>query len=114
MTLLTIAGLTVSAHAHPLLRGVSLDIAAGETVALTGESGSGKSMTALAVMGLLPQTVTAQGQIILDGTVLSDLTEAQMCARRGRDIGMVFQEPMTALNPVQTIGDQVAEALPPA
>ena len=78
---------------------------------LVGESGSGKSMTALAIMGLLPQGARATGAIRLDGADLLTQSEAQLCAMRGNQIGIIFQEPMTALNPVQTIGDQVAETL---
>ncbi|MDA0962270.1 MAG: dipeptide ABC transporter ATP-binding protein, partial [Proteobacteria bacterium] len=83
------------------------------------ESGSGKSMTALTITQLLPNGAQASGRVALDGTDILTATEARMCAIRGRDVGMVFQEPMTALNPVKTIGDQVMEtilihkALPP-
>ena len=111
MSLLDISNLTLSIGALPILRDVTLSIAAGEILAVTGESGSGKSMTALAVMRLLPQAAVARGAIYLDDTDLCALTEAEMCRRRGRDIGMVFQEPMTALNPLMTIGAQVAETI---
>jgi peptide/nickel transport system ATP-binding protein len=111
MSLLSISGLCVTIRDTPILRDVSLDIAPGQIVAITGESGSGKSMTALGIMQLLPERAQATGRIALDGTDLMALTEAQMCDRRGNDIGMIFQEPMTALNPVQTIGDQVAETI---
>ena len=90
---------------------MSLAIGAGEAVGLVGESGSGKSLTALSVMGLLPRGSATTGRITLDGTDLLTLPEARMNALRGNEIGMIFQEPMTALNPVQTIGDQVAETL---
>ncbi|MGL6210812.1 MAG: ABC transporter ATP-binding protein, partial [Paracoccaceae bacterium] len=80
-------------------------------VALTGESGSGKSMTALAIMGLLPNDVAATGTVHLDGVDVLAASEAELCQMRGRAMGMIFQEPMTALNPVQTIGDQVAETI---
>jgi peptide/nickel transport system ATP-binding protein len=76
-----------------------------------GESGSGKSLTAFSAMRLLPQGAVTGGAIGFDGRNLLALTERQMCGLRGREIGMIFQEPMTALNPVQTIGDQVAETL---
>ena len=111
MSLLAIRDLTVSIHGQPVLNGVTLDIAPGQIVAVTGESGSGKSMTALGVMQLLPQGAIAGGSITLDGAEILAMPEAQMCRIRGRDIGMVFQEPMTALNPVQCIGDQVAETI---
>jgi peptide/nickel transport system ATP-binding protein len=103
--------LSVTIYRTPILADVSLDIAQGEVFGLVGESGSGKSMTALALMGLLPDGATATGDIRLDGKPLLDQPEADWCATRGNDIAMIFQEPMTALNPVQTIGDQVAETL---
>lgn len=78
---------------------------------LVGESGSGKSMTAQTCMQLMPGGAKATGAVRLDGANLLDLSERRMCGVRGRDIGMIFQEPMTALNPVQTIGEQVAETL---
>ena len=111
MTLLEISGLSLAIRGTPILRDVSLDVAPGQIVAITGESGSGKSMTALSVMQLLPDGAETTGTIVLDGTDLMTLSEGEMCDRRGNDIGMVFQEPMTALNPVQTIGAQVAETI---
>ncbi|WP_371061062.1 ABC transporter ATP-binding protein [Rhodosalinus sp. 5P4] len=111
MTLLQIEGLNLSVGGAPILREVSLSIAAGEILAVTGESGSGKSLTALSVMGLLPGNASVAGAIRLEGRDLLGLSEREMCAVRGRDVGMVFQEPMTALNPVQSIGDQVAETI---
>jgi len=111
MSLLSIRDLSLTIHGTPILDRVSLEVAPGDIVAITGESGSGKSMTALATMGLLPQGAQATGQILLEGQDLLALSEPQMCAVRGRRIGMVFQEPMTALNPVQTIGAQVAETI---
>jgi peptide/nickel transport system ATP-binding protein len=109
--MIAIDRLSLDIHGSPILRDVSLDIAPGEVLGLVGESGSGKSMTALAVMGLLPQGARATGTIRLDGVDLLTQSEAQLCAIRGNRIGMIFQEPMTALNPVKTIGDQVAETL---
>ncbi|WP_420012464.1 ABC transporter ATP-binding protein [Tateyamaria sp.] len=111
MSLLSIQNLSLRIKDTLILHDVSLDIAPGEVVAITGESGSGKSMTALAVMQLLPEGSDTTGQITLDGQDITNLTEAQMCALRGDTVGMVFQEPMTALNPVQTIGAQVAETV---
>ena len=111
MSLLQIDGLSLDVHKTAILKDVSFGIEPGEIVAVTGESGSGKSMTALAVMGLLPERMQAQGAIRLDGQDLLALSEAQMCRMRGQMVGMVFQEPMTALNPVKTIGDQVAETI---
>ncbi|MEM8731480.1 MAG: dipeptide ABC transporter ATP-binding protein [Pseudomonadota bacterium] len=111
MTLLAIDRLSLSIRGNEILRDVSLTVDPGEIVAVTGESGSGKSMTALAVMQLLPNGADTSGRIRLNGTDLLDLGEDEMCGLRGRAIGMVFQEPMTALNPVKTIGDQVVETI---
>ena len=110
-SLLEIEGLRLDIGGQPVLKGVDLSVASGETVALAGESGSGKSMTALTVMQLLPQAARTSGRVAFDGIDILSATEDQMCALRGNDIGMVFQEPMTALNPVKTIGEQVAEGI---
>ncbi len=93
------------------LRGVSFSLAGGATVGLIGESGCGKSITALALMGLLPEGARVSGSIRLAGQELTTLDDAAMCGLRGSRLGMVFQEPMTALNPLHTIGHQVAEPL---
>ncbi len=120
MSLLQIKDLSLNIHGTPILKRINLSIAPGQIVAVTGESGSGKSMTALAVMQLLPNGAKADGVLQLEGQNLLSQPEAEMCALRGAAIGMVFQEPMTALNPVKTIGDQVMEtilihkAMPPA
>src|SRR5215475_1696659 len=93
--------------------GVSYTVEPGETVAIVGESGSGKSVSALSILRLIPDPpgrITA-GEIIFDGRDLRKLSEAEMRDIRGRDIGMVFQEPMTSLNPVLTIGRQITETL---
>ncbi|WP_122072213.1 ABC transporter ATP-binding protein [Pseudophaeobacter sp. EL27] len=111
MTLLDITNLSLRIGPMEILKEVSLSVEAGEIVAITGESGSGKSMTAFSVMGLLPDTAEASGEITLSGTNLLEQSETQMCGLRGQSIGMVFQEPMTALNPVKTIGDQVMETI---
>ncbi|WP_406646392.1 dipeptide ABC transporter ATP-binding protein [Aliisedimentitalea scapharcae] len=111
MTLLSVENLSLSIGGLPILRDVSLSIGPGEIVAVTGESGSGKSMTALATMRLLPERSMTNGAIRLGDTSILDQSEAQMCTLRGQSIGMVFQEPMTALNPVKTIGDQVMETI---
>ncbi|WP_375259449.1 ABC transporter ATP-binding protein [Citreimonas sp.] len=109
--LLELRDLSVILAGRPVLSEVGLAIAPGEIVALTGESGSGKTMTALATMGLLPQGARVSGAVRLAGRDLLALDDRAMCKVRGAEIGMIFQEPMTALNPVRTIGDQVAETI---
>ena len=94
-----------------LLRGVSFALHAGETVGLIGESGCGKSLTALALMGLLPPGARADGSLRFEGRERLGQDEAAWCALRGDRVAMVFQEPMTALNPLHPIGRQVAEPL---
>lgn len=111
MSLLEITGLSLSIHGADILHDVSLSVGAGEVVAVTGESGSGKSMTAFAIMQLLPEGSETRGAILLEGQDVTQLDEPALCALRGDVVGMVFQEPMTALNPVQTIGAQVGETI---
>ena len=111
MSLLKIENLSVSINSQRILDNISLDVEKGEITAITGESGSGKSMTAFAVMQLLPNGSFQSGKILLSGLNLSSLTETELCKIRGNQIGMVFQEPMTALNPLKTIGTQVAETV---
>jgi len=103
--------LSVEIGAHEILRGLDLQLPPGRITGLVGESGSGKSMAALAIMGLLPEGMRAEGRVDLDGRNLLDLPERELCRIRGKRIGMIFQGPMTALNPLMTIGDQVAEVL---
>jgi len=93
------------------LRGVSFTLQRGQTLGLIGESGCGKSLTALALMGLLPEGAQVAGSIRFDGQELTTLDEPALCRLRGNRIGMVFQEPMTALNPLHPIGRQIAEPL---
>jgi peptide/nickel transport system ATP-binding protein len=93
------------------LRGVSFKLDRGATLGLVGESGCGKSLTALALMGLLPEGALVEGRIVLDGTELTALDDDALAALRGDRLAMVFQEPMTALNPVHRIGEQIAEPL---
>ena len=96
------------------VKGISFDVPANSTLALVGESGSGKSVTALAVMGLLPNenaTVRPGSEIVFLGRDLLELSPAQMRAHRGRDISMIFQEPMSSLNPVFSVGYQLGEVL---
>jgi peptide/nickel transport system ATP-binding protein len=117
-SLLEIRNLQIHFGAAEAVRGVNLSLEEGEVLGLVGESGSGKSVTALAILGLLGQSAQVVGQIHwrgtgVDGPALIDLLRQPAGALRrlrGSEIGMIFQEPMTALNPVMTIGRQVAEA----
>jgi ABC-type glutathione transport system ATPase component len=112
MTLLAIDNLTVGFRGalQAAVDGVSLTLERGQTLGLVGESGSGKSTLALALIGLLPPAARiSSGSVRLDGTDLLTATEKSLSALRGRQIAMVFQEPTAALDPVMTIGDQVAE-----
>ena len=93
------------------LRGISFTLQRGQTLGLIGESGCGKSITALALMGLLPDSASATGSLRFEGRELVGLPEADWCRLRGNRMAMVFQEPMTALNPLHTIGRQIAESL---
>ena len=91
---------------------ISLEIPRGKIVGIVGESGCGKSMTARAVMGLLPPAAKiAEGSILLDGNELTGYTEDQLCDVRGSEVSMIFQEPMTSLNPVMKVGRQVDEVI---
>jgi oligopeptide/dipeptide ABC transporter ATP-binding protein len=95
-----------------ILRGVGLSVDAGQTLAVVGESGSGKSFTALSIAGLLPADATVgAGEVLLDGTDLLRLSERERRATRGAEIGMVYQDPMTSLNPLMRVGAQIAEGL---
>jgi peptide/nickel transport system ATP-binding protein len=93
------------------VRGMNFEMAEGEVVALVGESGSGKSATAMAIVGLLPEYAEVSGSILLHGDELLGRSDDQMSQIRGKSIGTVFQDPMSALTPVYTVGDQIAEAL---
>ncbi len=109
--LLTVSDLTVRFGAHTAVDRISFEIAAGETLGLVGESGSGKSATSLALLRLLPASASLSGAMTFDGHDLLAETDATMRRLRGREIAMIFQEPMTALNPVMQIGTQIAEAI---
>lgn len=113
--LLSVQGLTVSVLnpgvVRPLVSEVSFDLGSAETLAIAGESGLGKSITSLALMGLLPASVSiTSGQLLLNGTDLARLSEARLRPLRGVKAAMIFQERMTSLTPVQTIGTQPTEA----
>ncbi|MBM6595134.1 ABC transporter ATP-binding protein [Microvirga pudoricolor] len=107
---LSIKDLTVRFGQYEAVKGISFNVAQGETVALVGESGSGKSVTALSIMRLLPESAFLGGEIHLSGQDMMSLREADLRAMRGGQAGMIFQEPMTSLNPVLTVGFQVSEA----
>lgn len=114
--LLAVDGLTVAFPGAQgpaeVVRSVSFEVAAGEFVGLVGESGSGKTLTALALLRLVPTPgVISAGRILLAGEDLMERSEKEMCGVRGARVGMVFQEPMTALNPVFTVGFQITEAI---
>jgi len=110
VALLRIENLNVSFAAASAVRDLSLEIAPGESLGLVGESGSGKSVTALAILRLLGEAAAISGRIEFDGRDLLALSSAEVRRIRGREIAMIFQEPMTALNPVMPIGEQIAEA----
>src|SRR6185369_3758416 len=115
MALLEVANLHVRLQTHRgpayAVRDVSFTLERGETLGLVGESGCGKSITVMALMGLLPENAQVTGSIRFEGQELTTKSDVQMCEIRGNRIGMIFQEPMTALNPVHSIGRQVAEPL---
>lgn len=115
MALLEVRNLSIELQTHrgPALavRDASFTLERGDTLGLVGESGCGKSITVMALMGLLPEGARVTGSILFEGRELVGLPERDFCELRGDRIGMVFQEPMTALNPVHTVGHQVAEPL---
>jgi peptide/nickel transport system ATP-binding protein len=111
LPLLDVRDLSVTFGGREAVRRISFGIAAGETLGLVGESGSGKSAASLAALRLLPETATVSGRVDFDGVDLLRLPEEAMRRRRGREIAMIFQEPMTALNPVMKVGVQIGEAL---
>ena len=115
MSLLEVADLSIvfPGPAGPVeaVRRVSFGIAAGETLALVGESGSGKSLTALSTVRLLPPAARASGSVVFDGREMMDAAPATLQSVRGNDVGFVFQEPMTSLNPLHTVERQIAESL---
>ncbi|MFE2186379.1 ABC transporter ATP-binding protein [Streptomyces sp. NPDC059455] len=112
MNILDVRGLTIrGTDQRVLVDDISLTIAQGERLGLIGESGSGKSLTALAVLGLLPEGMAAAGSLELAGTEVVGASDRQLTGVRGRDAAIVFQEPLTALDPLMRVGRQVAEPL---
>ena len=109
--LLAIRGLRVQIGGSAPVDGIDLDVAAGETLGIVGESGSGKSLSLRAILRLLPPQAKVSGTVLWQGTELLGLAEPAMRRVRGGQIAMVFQEPMTALNPVLPIGLQIPESL---
>ena len=114
--ILQVKDLTVSFNAFAgkvqAVRGVSFDLNKGETLCIVGESGSGKSVTNKAIMGILSKNaVIDRGEILYDGMDLTKLTEEQFCQLRGKRIAMVFQDPLSALNPIMKVGKQITETL---
>ncbi len=110
--LLEISGLAIAfGDAAPAVDGIGLTLARGETLALVGESGSGKSVTALSVLRLLPEAARVTGSLRFDGDEVLAMSPAALCAFRGGRVGMIFQEPMTSLNPLHGIGRQIGETL---
>ena len=111
MTLLSVKNLSVKIDNKAILKNISFDIKRGEIFALLGESGSGKSMTAAAITKLLPDHSKMNGRILLENSDITNYSDNEMCHIRGSQISMIFQEPMTALNPLKTIGNQISETL---
>ncbi len=108
---LEVQDLVIDIGGRRVVDGVSFSVSEGQRVGLIGESGSGKSLTALAILGLLPDGAHAQGSIRWDGLELIGRSDRELAALRGDEIGIVFQEPRTALNPIRTVGRQIAESV---
>lgn len=111
MTVLKVTDLVVRSGGTIAVRGVSLHVEPGERVGIVGESGAGKSLTALAIMGLLPTGWTAQGSVLHDDVDLLRLSDRALSTRRGRTLSMVFQDPLSALNPTKRVGAQITDVV---
>lgn len=107
---LVVRDLVIEIDGRRVVDGVGFEVPDGARVGLIGESGSGKSLTALAIVGLLPDGATATGSVLWDGRELLGMDERELARLRGRLIGVVFQEPRTALDPIRTVGRQIAES----
>ena len=108
---LEVRDLVVEVEGRRVVDGISFTVTDGERLGLIGESGSGKSVTALAILGLLPEGMTASGSVRWNGTEILGMPDRELARLRGDDIGMIFQEPRTALNPIRTVGRQIAESI---
>lgn len=108
---LEVHGLTIDIGGRRVIEGITFEVPDGGTVGLIGESGSGKSLTALAITGLLPEGATASGSIRWQGQEILGLGERALAGVRGDEIGIVFQDPLAALNPIRTVGRQIAESV---
>ncbi|MBT8415694.1 MAG: dipeptide ABC transporter ATP-binding protein [Boseongicola sp.] len=111
MTLLRIENLSLKIRGIPILNDISMSLDEGRVLGVIGESGSGKSMTAFSILQLLPKGSTTTGRLCVDGLDTLEASEEDLCKMRGNDVSIVFQEPMTALNPLKNIGQQVAESI---
>ena len=105
--LLSVRDLTIRFGTAEVVHGIGFDVNAGEALALVGESGSGKSVTAASILRLLPPQAAVTGSISFEGSELAEAPEATLRGVRGNRVGMIFQEPITSLNPVHTVGRQV-------